>query len=278
MTTRAAARLRSTPRLVILIVAIILAVAPLLLMVLTSLEDQTTAFTHPISIPHPLEWNNYARAWDLGGLIRKAGNSIIVTFSSVVISTVLGAMVAYACARLRSQAASNALLGIFALGLVVPIQSGVVPLFLEVRALHLLGTLAPMILVDAVMIMPVTVLLLCAFFRALPLEVEEAAGLDGASRARILFSIVLPMARPAVVTSVILGLVTVWNDYFISLVFATDPSLQTLPLGLANFHVGYQTDWPGILAYSTMIAAPVLLVYVFLQRQITEGVTAGTGR
>lgn len=269
---------RKTPRATILVVALLIAVVPLLLMLLTSVEDQSTAFTHPLSIPWPLQWNNYVRAWQLGGLVQKAVNSLIVTVASVLIATVLGSMVAYACARVRNRVLSNVLLGTFALGLVVPIQSGIVPLFIEIRALHLLGTLAPMILVDAVMVMPVTVLLLTAFFRALPLEVEEAAGLDGAGRMLILVRIVMPMARPAVVTSVILGLVTVWNDYFVSLVFATDPSLQTLPLGLSNFHIGYQTDWPGILAYSTLIAVPVLLVYIFLQRQITDGVTLGASR
>lgn len=273
-----AGRLSPAGRALTLFVALVLAAAPLALMLLTSVQDQTTSFTDPLSLPKPVEWNNYSRAWQIGGLIDKTGNSLIVTAASVAIATVLGACTAYSCARMRSRVTANAVLAVFALGLIVPIQSGVVPLFLEMRDLHLLGTLAPMVLVDAVMVMPVSVLLLTAFFRDLPIDIEEAAQLDGAGRVRTLVQVVLPLARPSVVTVVILGVVTVWNDYFISLVFATAPSLQTLPLGLANFHSDHQTDWPASLAYSCMIAGPVFLLYVVLQRQITDGITAGAHR
>jgi len=262
-------------RNILILIATLAVLAPLALMLLTSVQDQTQSFTNPLSLPHPLRWSNYSRAWREGSLVSKALNSAIVSFGSVVLATVFGAACAYACARMRTRLVANLIVAIFAIGLVIPVQSGVVPLFLEMRDLRLLGTLAPMILVDAVMVMPVTVLLLTAFFGSVPRELEDAARIEGASRLRVLTSVVLPLARPSVVTSIILGLVTVWNDYFISLVFATDQSLQTLPLGLAKFHGDYLTDWPATLAYSVMTAAPVLLLYIVLQRHITDGLTAG---
>lgn len=269
---------RGVLRPAVLLGLLAVAAAPLFLMLLTSVQEQSAAFTDPLNIRSPLQWNNYERAWRLGGLVEKAGNSAVVTLGSVALATICGALTAYACARLRRRAVANAIVALFALGLFVPIQTGVVPLFMEMKALGLLDTLMPMILTDAVMVMPITVLLLTAFFRAVPIEVEEAASIDGAGRIRILLRIVLPMARTAVVTSIILSVVAIWNDYFIALVFATSPSLRTLPLGLATFHGDYQTDWPATLAYSVMIAAPVFLLYVLLQRHITQGVAAGVDR
>ena len=186
-----------------------------------------------------------------------------------------GVAVAYGCAKVRSRRLGAALAGLFALGLILPVQSGVVPLFLEMQKLHLYGTLLPMILINAALQMPLTVLLLTASIKGIPQEIEDAALVDGAGPLRSLVSIVVPLARPAIVTSVILALVTVWNDYFIALVFASSPSLQTLPLGLANFHQQYTTDWPASLAYSAMIALPVLVIYLLLQRKITDGIVAG---
>lgn len=269
---------RSTGRIIVLAAALVAVAFPLALMFVSSLKTQEEIFTNPFGLPAQAGWANFTRAWEVGGIADRALNSVIVTTVSVAISTVFGAGAGYVCARIRPRSIGNALTVLFAFGLFIPVQAALVPLFTEMQSLGLLGTLAPIILVDAATQLPLSVVIFSAFFSALPLEIEESAAVDGASRIRVLRSIVIPLARPAIATSVILGAVAVWNDYFVALVFSTDPSVQTLPVGLAAFKSNFATDWPGSLAYSAVIAVPVFLLYVALQRYITDGVTAGAVR
>lgn len=277
MTLRLSTRTRALYALLIVGVGALFA-APLLLMILTSLKEQSDVFASPLALPDPPSAGGYRRALEVGGIDVRIFNSLVVTVFSVAISTVVGAGAGYACARLRAPRTRAVLLALFGLGLVLPVQSGIVPLFAQMDALGLIGSLLPMILIYTALQLPLTVFIFSGFFQSVPREVEEAALVDGASRLRILRSIVLPLSRPAVVTAVILGVVTVWNEFFVALIFATDPGLQTLPVGLAAFRGENDTDWPAILAYSTVIAIPVIALYVALQRHIVAGVTRGAIR
>lgn len=260
--------------LVVCVVVVLLS-SPTLLMLLGSLQDQTAIYVNPLGLPDVVQWGNYQRAWDLGGLPTRFRNSVVSAVGSVALSTSTGLAAAYVCARSRARRTAAFLSAFFALGLVIPIQSGIVPLFLEMRWLGLNGTLAPLILVNAALQLPLTILLLTAAIKGIPTEIEDAASVDGAGSLRILVSVVTPLIRPALTTAIILALVTVWNDYFLALVFASSTDLQTLPLGLSSFRQTFSTDWPGALAYSVIVAAPVLLLYVLLQRRITDGMVAG---
>jgi raffinose/stachyose/melibiose transport system permease protein len=262
-------------RPVILVIALALVLAPLALMLNTSLKSSGEIFTSPFSLPAAPVFDNYLRAWDAGGIPQKALNSLIVTVASVLLTTVTGAAAGYVCARIRPRWIGSSITALFALGLFLPVQSALVTLFSEMNALGLLGTLWPLILISAAGQLPLTVVLFSTFFSVLPIEIEEAAFVDGANRTRVLFFIVMPLAKPAVATSIILGVISVWNDYFTALVFSTTASVQTLPLGLAVFKDTFSTDWGGSLAYSTIVAVPVLLLYVLLQRYVIDGVASG---
>lgn len=262
-------------RLVVLVISLAAIIFPIAMMFLTSLKSQPEVYANPLALPSNPHWENFVRAWTVGDIPLRALNSVIITVTSVLMSTLVGAGAGYVCARITPRRLGSLLTGLFAIGLFIPVQSGLVPLFVEMQHLGLLGTLAPMILVDCALQLPLTVVIFAAFFSALPIELEESAAMDGATRLRTLFTIVVPLARPAIATSVILGTVAVWNDYFVSLVFSTDPSVQNLPVGLAAFRTTYTTDWPATLAYSSIVALPIFILYVFLQRYITEGVTAG---
>lgn len=272
---RSRSPLRSGAGMLTLVIALAAVVFPIVLMLLTSLKSQGEVYATPLALPTTLQLENYERAWTVGDIPLRARNSFIVTIGSVLLCTATGAGAGYVCARIRPRRLGALITGVFAFGLFVPVQSGLVPLFVEMQVLGLLGTLTPMILVNAALQLPLTVVIFSAFFYALPIEIEESASIDGAGRVRTLFSIVLPLARPAAATSVILGTVAVWNDYFVALLFSTDPSIQTLPVGLAAFKTAYATDWPATLAYSSIVAVPIFLLYIVLQRYITEGVTAG---
>lgn len=262
----------------LLAVALVVVAFPLALLFASSIKNQQQVFSSPSSVPAHPEWGNFSRAWKVGGVASRAVNSIVVTLVSVGLTIVLGAAAGYCCARIKPRMIGKALVGLFAFGLFIPVQSALVPLFSEMQSLGLLGTLTPIVLVEIACQLPLAVVIFAAFFGGLPVEVEEAAFVDGASRVRVLWSVVIPLSRPAIATSVILSTVAVWNDYFVPLIFSTDPSIETLPIGLTSFQKNYATDWPGSLAYSTMIAVPVLLLYVVLQRYIADGVTAGAVR
>lgn len=272
------ARFTSGIRSVVVIVAAIIALLPIGLMLLTAVKTQPEVFANPVALPSSLHWDNFSRAWNVGGIAQKAGNSVVVTVASVLLSTICGAGAGYVAARIRPARVGVVLTTLFAFGLFLPAQSALVPLFTEMLNLGLLGTLWPIILVDTALQLPLTVVIFSTFFAAIPIDIEEAAFMDGASRLRVLRTIVFPLARPAIATSVILGAVATWNDYFVALIFSTDPSLQTLPVGLSAFKTSFSTDWPATLAYSAIIAIPIFVLYVALQKYITDGVSAGAVR
>ncbi|MBG6057216.1 raffinose/stachyose/melibiose transport system permease protein [Cryobacterium sp. MP_M5] len=265
-------------RALVLAVALVAIIGPLALMVITSLKTQGEIFTSPIALPAAPSLDNYVRAWELGGIPAKALNSILVTVGSVGIATIAGACAGYVAARIRPRWVGGAVTAIFAFGLFLPAQSALVTLFVQMQQLGLTGTLWPIILVDTATQLPLTVVIFAAFFASLPEEIEEAAFVDGLGRFGVLSRIVIPIAKPAIATSIILGVVAVWNEFFVALIFATDPSLQTLPIGLAAFRGNFATDWGASLAYSTMVAVPVLILYVVLQRYIMDGVASGAVR
>lgn len=264
----------------VVVLAICLAVTliPIIFMLTTSVKSQAEVFANPLSLPQNVQWDNFVRAWVEADLPSRAVNSLIILVASVLLSTITGAAAGYVCARIRPRWVGAAVTGLFALGLLLPVQSALVPLFTQMQSLGLLGTLVPIILVDAALQLPLTVVIFSSFFRVLPEEIEEAAFIDGANRVRVLASIVIPLSRPAIATSVILSSVAAWNDYFVALIFSTDPAIQPLTVGLATFSTQHSTDWPATLAYCTMIALPMFLLYVLLQRYITDGVATGAVR
>lgn len=265
-------------RAFILVMALLIIMLPLLLMIMTSLKTESEVFANPLALPEQAVLDSYARAWNVGDIPSRVVNSVIVTVSSVALATITGAGAGYVGARIRPRRLGNIVTAVFALGLFLPVQSALVPLFSQMITLGLLGTLMPMILVDAALQLPLTVVIFTAFFAGIPEEIEEAAFIDGAGRWRALTTIVLPLAKPAVATSVILGTISVWNDFFIALIFGTDTTVQLLPVGLTAFQALHATDWPATLAYSSLLALPMLFLYMFLQRYVTDGVAAGAVR
>lgn len=264
-------------RYLILAVVAGVMVSPIVLMLMTSLKSTEEVFSNPLALPSTWRLDNYVEAFRVGRFSDYALNSVIVTLVSVAIVVPVGALAGYAVARLRSRWIRIGVLGFFMLGFALPIQGGLVQLFVLVRDLGLSRSLLGLILVYAALGLPLTVLVFSGFFRAIPVDFEEAAMIDGAGRLRILRSIIIPLARPAVVTAIILNAITAWNDYFIALVITTDADLRTLPLGIVSFNdaTSYQVNWPLVLSYSSMMALPVIVLYIALQRHVVSGLTAG---
>lgn len=259
----------------ILILACLIVVAPCYFLVLGSFKSVEEFFASPFGLPLHFGFSNYRQAWTNASISTTIRNSVVVTGSSVLISTTVSCLASYAIARLPFRGATFWRLA-FVGGLIVPVQLIMIAIFIIMRWLGLLGTLFSLILVYSTFGIPLGVLVLVGFFRALPRELSEAATIDGASHWQTFRLILLPLARAPIFTVMILNGVWMWNDFFISLVLATKESVATLPLGILNFFGVYSTDWGLIFASVVIAALPVVVLYLMMTRRFIAGLTAGS--
>jgi raffinose/stachyose/melibiose transport system permease protein len=247
---------------------------PLAVMVLSAFKTNAEIFTSPFALPDAFDLGNLRRVWTETDFAQQLGNSALVTASAVALLLVIGTMAAYALARYEFRGRELVFL-FFLSGLMVPLKLAVIPLFVQLDTLRLIDTRLGLVLIYVAMGLPSTVFILTGFLRALPGELEEAARIEGASEARTMVSIMLPLARSAMVIAGIQNAVPIWNDFFFPLVFITTDRLKTLPQGLTVFMGEYNTDWGVLFAGLTLSALPITLCYIVLSRQFIAGMTQG---
>ncbi|PRY54741.1 carbohydrate ABC transporter permease [Glycomyces artemisiae] len=264
---------------VVLAVWALLVTLPLAWAVLSSLKTDAEIFASPWSLPASPQWGNWVRAWQEAHIGRYLLNTLIVVGGALVLVMLLGALTAYCLARYDFPGSRIIYFGLVA-GMLFPVFLALVPLFFVVDQLGLLGTYHGLILVYAAYALPFTVFLLHAFFRGLPTATAEAAFIDGCSHAGVFFRVMLPMARPGMVSVGIFNFLGLWNQYLLPLVLNPDPDRYVLAQGLAALAVsqGYRSDFSGLFAGLVIAILPVLAAYVLFQRQIRAGLTAGAVR
>ncbi len=261
---------------IFLIIWAVIAAFPIVWGVISSLKTDTEIFSSPWSWPEALQWDNYVRAWNEAEIGRFFGNTIIVVGGSLVITMVLGAMAAYVLARFRF-ALNRTIFYLFMAGMMFPIFLAIVPLFFVVNDLGLLGTHLGLILVLSAYSLPFTVFFLVGFFSTLPESVAEAALLDGCGHGQTFFRIMLPMAKPGLVSVGIFNFLSLWNNYLIPLVLNPDPDKYVLSQGLAALAVtqGYEADFSALFAGLVLAMLPVLAAYLAFHKQIQGGLSLG---
>ncbi|MEV6305631.1 carbohydrate ABC transporter permease [Actinoplanes sp. NPDC051861] len=252
---------------------------PLVWAVLSSFKSDTEILTSPWSLPSELRWSNWARAWNEAHIGRYFLNSAVVVTGALVITMLFGAMAAYVLARYRFRG-SRIVYFAFVGGMMFPVFLALVPLFFVVRNLGLLGTLPGLTLVYAAYSLPFTVFFLTAFFRTLPTSVAEAAMVDGCGHFGLFFRVMLPMARPGLVSVGIFNFLFQWNQYVLPIVLMQGEGAESrwvLAQGLTALAVneGYRGDFSGLFAGMTIAMLPVLLGYVVFHRQVQSGLAAG---
>jgi len=248
---------------------------PFALMIFGSLKTETAFLANPVSPPTTIELRNYQFAWSEAHIPKFALNSLIVSTGTVLLTLVTGSMAAFALSRIRFRGRSWIYLA-FVLLLTVPVQIYIIPLYIIIVRAHLSDSRVGLILPYTTGSLPLAVFLLKTYFDQLPSEVMDAARLDGCSNRMILLKVVLPLSRPVLSTVAIFTFVQSWNEFFLALVFIHNPDLQTLPLGLQAFFVNqYETQFPQLFATLALSIAPVVMVYLFLQKQFIAGLTAG---
>lgn len=263
-----------------LLVWAILVIAPLLWTILASFKSNTEIFLgNPFALPGEFSFGSYVRAWNEANVGRYFLNSVLVVTLSTTGTMLLGAMAAYVLARYPFPG-NRAIYYLFVSGLAFPVFLALVPLFLVVNNLGLLNTYTGLILVYIAYSLPFTVFFLAAFFKTLPESVAEAAMIDGASHTRLFFQVMMPMARPGLVSIAIFNIIGQWNQYLLPVALMQGEGADqkwVLTQGIASISTsaGYQADWAALFAALTLSILPMIAVYAFFQRQIQSGLTAG---
>lgn len=247
---------------------------PILMMAFWGFKSTNEIFGKPFAIPDFGNLKNFAVILGETNFFGYLFNSILITGGSILAILTLGTMAAYGIARYRFP--GNVAIYIFFLaGLMVPLKLAIIPLFIQMRDLGLLDSRLGLIVIYTAMGLPSTVFILTGFLRTLPKELEDAARIDGASDARIMWSIMLPLTKPAMVIAAIHNAVPVWNDFFFPLVFIQTDARKTLPQGLTAFMGEYTTNWGVLFAGLTLSALPITIVYILLSKQFIQGMTSG---
>jgi N-acetylglucosamine transport system permease protein len=262
---------------VILAAWALISVLPLVWAVLTSLKPNSEVFASPWRLPSRWSFDNFARAWGAASIGQFFVNTVIVVSGALVLTMLLSTMVAYVLARF-SFPGNRFIYYLFAGGLMFPVFLALVPLFFVVRNLGLLHSHLGLILVYAAYAMPFSVFFLTAFFRTLPDAVAEAALIDGCSHPGVFFRVMLPMARPGIISVALFNVLGLWNQYLLPLVLNQgDKSTAVLTEGLANLvaQQGYASDWSALFAGMVIAMLPVLIVYLAFQRRVRAGFVAG---
>lgn len=216
-------------------------------------------------------WENYQEAWNRGHLLLAFANSTLVALAVTAFQISTSALAGYALARLKFRGRQAVLLVVLAT-LVIPFQILVIPVFLVLKWGHLINTYWALILPTAVN--GFGIFLMRQFFQTIPIALEEAAALDGANRLQILWRVVLPLARPAMVTLFLFAFIGEWNDLFKPLVFTTRPELRTVQLALAEFQEQFTNSWSLMMAAVVIATVPVVLLFLVSQRQFIRGIAA----
>lgn len=252
----------------------ILMLYPIVVVLLSGFKSTAEIYATPFALPASFAPTNLMTIWEQTRFARYLLNSMIVTLSSVACILVAGTLASYALARYRFRG-NEAIYLFFLCGLMVPLKLAIIPLFIQLATLGLIDTHLGLVLVYTAMGLPSAIFIMTGFLRTLPAEPEESARLDGASEARIMWSIMLPLARPAMVIAGIHNAVPIWNDFFFPLVMVQTDRLKTLPQGLTVFMGEYNTEWGVLFAGLTLAALPITLVYMALSRQFIAGLTHG---
>ncbi|MBC6459790.1 carbohydrate ABC transporter permease [Actinomadura sp. HBU206391] len=222
-----------------------------------------------------LDLSTFGEAWRQGHFGTYMRNSLAVAVGVVLVATVLSIMSGYALGTMDFPGA-NALFYLFLAGLMIPSETVVVPLYFDLRSLHLDNTLPGLMLPQIAQSVAFGTFWMRAYFRSVPRSLIEAARMDGASSWSTLWRILVPVGRPAILTMVVLTAMWTWNEFLLALVIInSDEGLRTAPLGLSFFQGQHQTDYPLLMAGALIVAAPVVIVYVFLQRHFIAGMLSG---
>jgi raffinose/stachyose/melibiose transport system permease protein len=276
-TTPAAAIARRAPSLLLALAWLLFAAGPIYYMFIVSLEPQSSYLSSNPWFPTTgLTISNYSTVFG-SGFGQYLLNSLVTTLGTTVLAVAVSLLAANVIVR-RAKGIPAVLFRTFLIGLAVPIQALIIPLYVEILRLHFYNTLLALIIPLAAFSIPLTVLILVNFLRDIPRELVDAIQIDGAGPVRQLTALVIPVARPAITTVAIYDALTAWNNFLFPLIFTQSSNVAVLPLAIFNFSSNHLIDIPAIMAAVFLSVAPLFVLYIGARRQIIGGLTAGFSR
>lgn len=252
-------------------------IVPIYYVVITTFKDQGAFFTsNPLAPPTPPTATAYQQVID-AGIGRYFLNSVIVTVGAVVPIVIVSFLASYAIVRGTSRFLSLCRV-VFLLGLAIPLQATIIPIYLIITRLHMYDSLAALVLPSIAFGIPLSVLILSSFLRDVPRELFESMRLDGCTDWQMAWRLAFPLTRPAIVTVAIYNALHVWNGFLFPLILTQSPELRVMPLALWAFQGEYSVNIPAVLAAVVLSTLPILVLYVVGRRQLLSGLTAGFGK
>ncbi|WNM24253.1 carbohydrate ABC transporter permease [Demequina capsici] len=263
------------PRYGIYFIALLLVgviVAPIAYIIIGGFRSNAEITQDPAGFPTQWRIENYANVLGSPVFWREVGNSTIAAVATTLLVVVLGVMAAYVLARYRFKG-RNALFSVFTAGLMFPMTVAITPLYILVRSLGLMNSLAGVVIPQVGFQLSMTIIILVPFLRTIPTELEEAAFMDGCSRLGFFWRMVIPLSMPGVVTVGILAFIASWNSYMLPLFILNSESSYTLPLGVQAFASQYSVDTAKVLAFTSLSMIPALVFFSLFERRIVGGLT-----
>ncbi len=261
---------------IFLLIQALVVLYPLLWNVLASLKTNAEVMESPWSLPSALNWDNYVRAFTTAKIGDYMLNSVIVVIMSMAVLLLTAVPTAYVLGRMRFRGRSF-LTNFYMAGLFIGGVYIIVPLFMMMNDLHMLDNRFWLSAVYATGSLPFSVFLLTGFMKSIPHDYEEAAMIDGCGYFGTLFRVIMPMARPGIITLIVFSFFDFWNEYVLAMTFITSDAKKTIPIGLSNLMAiqQYATDWGSLFAGLVTVLVPTIVVYALLQKKLTQGMMLG---
>ena len=259
----------------VLVTFLFISVMPVLWIVLAALKDSNELNENPFAFPSTITFQNIIDAWTVGKMGKYFLNSVIVAFPRVIIILILASLAGYAFGKLKFPG-RDALFYFFLIGLMIPIQAMIIPLYYNIQSMGLINTYWAMIIPNIGLSMPFAIFMMRAFFRDLPDELMDAAKMDGCNAFQTFYHVFLPLMIPAITSLFVLEFMWAWNDFLLPLLFVYDDNYRTLPLGLMYFFGEYTSNHSLIAAGVSISIIPIIVIYMIFQRKFIEGITAGS--
>lgn len=274
MTFTARKRIGSAVTSIVMIAISLVCAVPLWYIVINTFKTIADMNVNPLGLPNDWTFDNYINAFKTVPILRSLWNTVIVTFFGVAIQVIVGALAAYGMI-LRKSRFTSAVGAVLMVAFVVPAQSTLIPLYRMEAGVHLVNTLAGLVLIylgGAVF----CCFLIVGYMRSLPFELIEAARIDGAGPLRIFWNIVMPLIKPILTTVIVFQTMGTWNDFMNANVFISSSELRTIVLQVYNAVGQFSTDWPSFMTITVLALLPVFIFFIFCQKWIVSGLVAGS--
>lgn len=255
-------------------ISIIITLYPLVYMIVISLKTNDEFLSSPNTLPKILYWKNYADAWKIGKIARLGFNTIVVTALTIAACVIFGATAGYAIEKM-SKKDKGIYYNFFIIGLIIPIQVIMIPLFKILKSMSLINNFTGIILLYTALNLPFAVFVFTGFFKSIPDTLIEAARIDGCNYFKSFWLIIFPLCKTVTATIAIFVGMNVWKDFTVPLVYITNPNLKTLSIGLLNFKNQYSSNWPALAAAMIIQTMPIIILFLVMQKDFIKGITSG---